>query len=96
MSKKTERANWRTTRGQRTWYFLGRVGTYNLQAIIPAFMNVFLIFNGVDLAMAAAVTLVVKLIDAMDDMIFGYLVDKIDLKKSKLLSKIGGAGRYLP
>ncbi|MBQ6812495.1 MAG: MFS transporter [Agathobacter sp.] len=94
--EKEKQLGWRTTRGQRGWYFLGRVGTFNLQAIIPAFMNVFLIFNGVDLAVAAVVTFVVKLIDAMDDMIFGFLVDKIDLNKSRLLRKIGGEGKYLP
>ncbi len=59
-------------------------------------MNLFLIFNGVDLATVAIITLIVKCIDAVDDMIFGYLVDKIDLKKSKILSKLGGEGRYLP
>jgi len=98
MSKKEKknRVGWRTTGGDRAWYFIGRIGTTNLQAIIPNFMNLFLIFNGVDLGLVAAITLIVKIIDSVDDMIFGFLVDKIDLKKSKLLSKLGGAGRYFP
>ena len=101
MKKRTEKVSsnqqgWKTTKSQRGWYFIGRIGTYNLQALIPMFMNLFLIFNGVNLAQVAAITLIVKIIDAMDDMVFGFLVDKIDLKKSKLLSRLGGQGRYLP
>ena len=89
-------AGWRTTKGQRTWYFMGRIGCYNLQALVPGFMNLFLIFNGVDLAMVAAITLIVRIIDVADDVIFGYLVDKIDLRKIKFFDKIRGEGRYLP
>ncbi len=98
MAKKEKKSHigWRTTASERGWYFVGRIGTNNLQAIIPNFMNLFLIFNGVDLGLVAAITLIMKIIDAMDDMIFGFLVDKIDLKKSKLLAKIGGEGRYFP
>ena len=88
--------NWRTTKGQRAWYYAGRVGATNLHMLIPNLMNVFLIFNGVDLASVAFITLLVKVIDALDDMVFGFIVDKIDLKKIKLFKKLGGEGRYLP
>ena len=97
MKTKTQKhPGWRTTKGQRTWYFMGRIGCYNLQALVPGFMNLFLIFNGVDLAMVAAITLIVRIIDVADDVIFGYLVDKIDLTKIKFLDKLRGEGRYLP
>ena len=97
MKTKTQKhPGWRTTKGQRTWYFMGRIGCYNLQALVPGFMNLFLIFNGVDLAMVAAITLIVRIIDVADDVIFGYLVDKIDLRKIKFFDKIRGEGRYLP
>ena len=59
-------------------------------------MAMFLLFNGVDATLVGIITFLVKCIDAVDDMIFGYLVDKIDLRKSKLLAKIGGEGRYMP
>lgn len=95
-TKQEKHAGWKTTAAQRRFYYMGRVGCYNLQALIPGFMNLFLIFNGVDLAMVAVITLLVKVIDAADDMVFGFLVDKIDISKSKILSKIGGEGRYLP
>ena len=97
MKTKTQKhPGWRTTKGQRTWYFMGRIGCYNLQALVPGFMNLFLIFKGVDLAMVAAITLIVRIIDVADDVIFGYLVDKIDLTKIKFLDKLRGEGRYLP
>ena len=95
-TKAQKHPDWRTTKGQRTWYFMGRIGCYNLQALVPGFMNLFLIFNGVDLAMVAAITLIVRIIDVADDVIFGYLVDKIDLTKIKFLDKLRGEGRYLP
>ena len=93
---KESQLNWKSTKRERAWYFLGRVGNVNLQAMVPNLMNMFLIFNGVDLALIATITLIVKIIDAADDMIFGFLIDKLDLKKTKLLRKIGGEGRYLP
>lgn len=87
---------WRTTKSERGWYFFGQVSRYGAQDLIPSYMNLFLVFNGVDLATVAIITLIVKCVDAVDDMVFGFLVDKIDLKKSKLLSRICGEGRYLP
>lgn len=93
---KPENKNWRTTRAQRAWYYTGRIGVTNLMMLVPSLMNVFLIFNGVDLASVAFITLLVKIIDAVDDMVFGFIVDRIDLKKVKLFQKLGGEGRYLP
>ena len=95
-TKINKHPNWRTTSSQRLSYYLGRTGLYNLQMLIPTFMNLFLIFNGVDLAVVAAITLIVRIIDSVDDVIFGFIVDKIDIKKNKFLKKIGGDGRYLP
>ncbi len=93
---KTAREGWRISKSERISYIAGRVGVYGEQALIPGMMNTFLLFNGISLTSVALFTLIIKIIDAFDDLLFGFLVDKIDIKKSKLLSKIGGAGRYMP
>ena len=88
--------DWKTSASERKWYFFSQTARYAAQALLPAHMAMFLLFNGIDTAVVAAITLAVKCIDAVDDMIFGYLVDKIDLKKNKFLTKLGGEGRYMP
>ena len=94
--KKTKHLNWKTSAAERRWYFFGQTARYAAQALLPAYMAMFLLFNGVDTALVGIITFAVKCIDAIDDMIFGYLVDKIDLKKNKFFAKIGGEGRYMP
>lgn len=96
MKEKSNRAGWKITKGEKSAYVLGRVGLFGEQALIPTMMNTFLLFNGISLASVALFTLFVKIIDAFDDLFFGFLVDKIDIKKSKLLSKVAGSGRYMP
>lgn len=94
--KKEKHPDWKTTKAERGWYIFSQTARYGAQDLVPAYMNLFLIFNGVDLTTVALVSLIVKCIDAVDDMVFGYVVDKIDLKKTKVFSKICGEGRYLP
>lgn len=97
IKQKTEKhPDWKTTRSERGWYFFSQIARFGAQDLVPSYMTLFLVFNGVDLALVAVITLIVKCIDAVDDIVFGFLVDKIDLRKSKLLSKICGEGRYLP
>jgi Na+/melibiose symporter-like transporter len=94
--EKTERLGWKISKREKVAYILGRVGIYGEQALIPGMMNTFLLFNGISLTSVAIFTLLVKIVDALDDLLFGFLVDKIDLKKSKFLTKIAGSGRYMP
>lgn len=94
--KKEKHPDWKTTKAERGWYIFSQTARYGAQDLVPAYMNLFLIFNGVDLTTVALISLIVKCIDAVDDMVFGYVVDKIDLKKTKVFSKICGEGRYLP
>lgn len=94
--KANRHAGWKTTKSERNWYFFGQVARYGAQDLVPSYMNLFLVFNGVDLATVALITLIVKCIDAVDDVIFGFLVDKINLKKNKFFAKICGEGKYLP
>ena len=93
---KPGRENWKISKSERWTYIAGRVGIFGEQALVPGMMNTFLLFNGISLTSVAIFTLLVKIIDAVDDLLFGYLVDKLDLKKNPFLKKIGGDGRYMP
>ena len=94
--KAAERADWQTTRKERVSYYIGDNAKSMEGYIVQTFMNTFLIFSGVNLVLVATITLIVKIIDAVDDVIFGYIVDRLKLPKSGLLGKIAGKGKYLP
>lgn len=90
------RANWQTTQKERLRYFCSELGRYTEGQIVTAFMTMFLIFQAIPLTLVAGIMLAVKIIDAVDDVVMGFIVDHFKLKESKLFKKIVGEGRYLP
>lgn len=58
-------------------YFIGQNVYYNITA---AFISTYLAMQGVDLAKVAIVLLIVKIWDAVNDPIFGYIFDKVKFK----------------
>lgn len=95
-AKKAQPAGWRTTKKERRNYIIGDFGRTLEGAIVTSLMSTFLIFQGIDLKAIAGVMLLVKIIDAVDDVIFGYFVDRLHVSKWKLFKKITGEGKYLP
>lgn len=93
---KAARVGWRTTKKERLNYYIGDLGRTLEGYIVTAFMTLFLLFQGIDLVKISAVILVVKIIDSVDDMVFGFLVDRLNIKNSKLFGKLAGKGKYLP
>ncbi|MBR4392625.1 MAG: MFS transporter, partial [Oscillospiraceae bacterium] len=87
---------WKTTRSERINYYVGDLGRTLEGYIVTAFMTLFLLFQGISLLKISAAILVVKVIDACDDVIFGFLIDKLNIRNSKLLGKLAGEGKYLP
>lgn len=80
---KTELTQYMTTKKERFsyWsYFVGQNIYYNITA---AFISTYLAMLGVDLGKVAMVLLIVKIWDAINDPIFGYIFDKVKFK-SKL------------
>ena len=94
--KKTQPEGWRTTRKERINYYIGDLGRSLEGYIVTAMMTLFLLFQGIDLVKVSAAILVVKIIDAFDDVIFGFFIDKLNIKNSKFLGKLAGEGKYLP
>ena len=94
--KSVSHEGWKTTRSERINYYIGDLGRTLEGYIVTAFMTLFLLFQGISLLKISAAILVVKVIDACDDVIFGFLIDRLNIKNSKLLGKLAGEGKYLP
>ena len=76
-------AGYMTTKKERLsyWtYFIGQNIYYNITA---AFISTYLAMQGIDLAKVAVVLLIVKIWDAVNDPIFGYIFDKIKFKNGQ-------------
>ena len=87
---------WRTTKKERRNYIIGDLGSTLEGYIVTALMSTFMIFQGIDMTAIAGAMLLVKIIDAFDDVIFGYFVDRIKIGEWKPFKKITGEGKYLP
>lgn len=98
MKKQTtvSQEGWRTTKSERRNYIIGDLGRTLEGYIVTAMMSTFMIFQGIDMTAVAGIMLIVKIIDAFDDVIFGYFVDRIHITQWKSLKKITGEGKYLP
>ena len=63
---------------QSYWsYFVGQNAYYYLSA---TFLSTYLAMQGVDLGKIATVLLIVKIWDAVNDPLFGFLFDRIEFK----------------
>ena len=87
--------DWRLSKKERLFYYTGDIARLFCQALLNTFMTIFMLFQGIDIIKVGGIMLAVKIIDAFDDVIFGFIVDKLDPTKSKL-SKFAGEGKYLP
>lgn len=94
--KEEKHLDWQTTKKERICYYVGDNAKSLEGQLVQIFMTTFLLLSGVNLVIVATVTLIVKVIDTLDDMLFGYLVDRLKLPKGKFLSRIAGEGKYLP
>ena len=80
---KSQNPNYMTTFKERLsyWtYFVGQNIYYNITA---AFISTYLAMQGIDLAKVAVVLLIVKIWDAVNDPIFGYIFDKVKFKSGQ-------------
>ena len=93
---KNKHPDWKTTRIERFWYFLGDFGRYGIGNLVVGLMSLFLVFRGLNPIWIAGVMLAVKIVDAVDDVIFGFVVDRTNPKNWKITKKIAKDGKYLP
>ncbi len=78
-----EKNKYMTTKKERLSYwsfFIGQNIYYNITA---AFISTYLAMQGVNLAKVAVVLLIVKIWDAVNDPLFGYIFDKVKFKNGQ-------------
>lgn len=94
--KVNKHPDWRLSRKEKLSYYVGDMGRAASLSVMTMFMTTFLLFQGIDVLAVAGVTAVIKVIDAFDDVIFGYFVDRLHITEWKWAKKITGDGKYLP
>ena len=87
---------WQLSRSEKSWYYLGDSARLFCTALINTYMTTFLIFQGVNMASLAGAIFIVKMIDAVDDVMFGFIIDKFNITEWKLFKKLAGKGKYMP
>ena len=88
--------DWRLSGKERRNYVMSDLSRLFGTGIFQMFMTAFLALRGVNLGILAGVMLILKIIDAVDDVVFGYIIDKLKITEWKLTKKIAGDGKYLP
>ncbi len=81
-----KKAHWQTSRMERGAYSLYFVGQNILYMLVTGFIALFLMNRGIEEAAIAGILLAPKIWDAVNDPLFGIIVDKSHLK----------GGRFLP
>ncbi len=72
-----------TTPGERQSYWTYFMGQNIYYAITAAFISTYLAMQGIDLTKVAVVLLVVKVWDAINDPLFGFLFDRIQFRNGQ-------------
>ncbi len=78
-----EKARYMTTKKERLSYWTFFVGQNIYYNITAAFISTYLAMQGVNLAKVAVVLLVVKIWDAVNDPLFGFIFDKVKFKNGQ-------------
>ena len=86
MSKQAKNPDFKTTRGERLSYGIYFAGQNVFFMLITSFVATYFLDIGITAAASATMLLVVKVWDAVNDPIFGGIIDKVRLK----------GGRFIP
>ncbi|MBQ2901053.1 MAG: MFS transporter [Agathobacter sp.] len=83
---KKHKTGWLTSKGERLSYYLFFAGQLIFNTIVMSYVLTLLLNNGVNEVLAGAIILAPKIWDAVNDTLFGFIVDKVRFK----------GGRFLP
>lgn len=93
---KVKHEGWQLSKAERRWYYVGDLSRLFCSSLVVNYMSLFLIFQGIKMESVAAAILIVKIIDSVDDVLFGFIIDKINITEWKLFKKFAGKGKYMP
>jgi Na+/melibiose symporter-like transporter len=93
---KASKEGWIVPAKEKIALIIGSGSIPAMSAFVSTFLAIYLLMIGIDASIAAAVLLLIKIWDAVDDVIFGYMVDKIRFseKKSRFFKWVF-SGRYM-
>ncbi len=74
---------WETSSPERKSYYIYFVGQNMIYTLVSTFLVTYLMFQGVNLAKAGTIMLLVKIWDAINDAIFGVIFDSVKFKSGK-------------
>ncbi len=94
--KKETKIGWLTTGKERRSYYFGYAGFGLMSNIVQGSLSTFLLLSGINLSVIAIIIFAMKFIDAVDDVIFGFLVDRVKFTNKGRLGKWLSKGIYLP
>ena len=94
--KKIKHLDWQMSRSEKNWYYVGDTARLFCSSLVVGYMTMFLMFQGINTASLATAMLIVKIIDSVDNVLFGFIIDKIDIKNWKIFRKLAGDGKYMP
>lgn len=80
---KRVRNNWCTSKGERTSYAMYFVGQMIFHTIVNSFLLVYLLSAGINEILAGSILLLPKIWDAVNDTLFGLLIDKLRFKSGR-------------
>jgi sugar (glycoside-pentoside-hexuronide) transporter len=83
---KKHKTGWLTSKGERLSYYLFFAGQLIFNTILMSYVLTLLLNNGVNEVLAGAIILAPKIWDAINDTLFGFIIDKVRFK----------GGRFLP
>ena len=95
--EKEKREGWIVPAGEKWSYFIGSGSFMTAHTFISSFLSAYLLMIGVSTSIAAIVLLALKLFDSVNDVYFGYILDKVRFKAytNKFLKWLF-SGRYMP
>ncbi len=93
---KVKHEGWRLSKPERRWYYVGDLSRLFCSSLVTTYMGTFLMFQGINMESLAVATLIIKIIDSVDDVLFGFIIDKFKITEWKVFGKFAGKGKYMP
>lgn len=97
MGRKKRKEGWIVPGGEKLALILGSGSTQAMNTYVATFLSTYLLMVGISPAIAAVVLVILKGWDSINDVLFGYFVDKYRFKLGKnTFTKWLFGGRYMP
>jgi len=93
---KKHKTDWLTSKGERLSYYLFFAGQLIFNTIVMSYVLTLLLNNGVNEVLAGAIILAPKIWDAVNDTLFGFIVDKVRFKDRRFLPWIKLSAILMP